>query len=278
MGAVGGASILMASTGARPGHAAEAAEKLAIDGGTPVRTDALHSQPYGPQFYDDVEKQELLEVLESKSPFRWWGDDSKVASVRESLRDPPRRQTRPRGDLGNDGAVHRHGGPGDRARRRSHPARLDLVRRLRRHRPFRRPAGVRRDRRVAGHRSGGHRAPDHAAHQGDRPQQPSGRRGRHGPDHRDRPQAQAPRAGRLLPVRRRTLQREVPGLDRRHRHQQLPTRQDHHLGRGRRRGQQRSQALRAGRPLPRRRRDPLALHRGAQGRRRWRPSPRATSA
>ena len=32
----------------------------------------------------------------------------------------------------------------------------------------RRPAGVRRDRRIAGHRSQGHRGPDHAAHQGDR--------------------------------------------------------------------------------------------------------------
>jgi 8-amino-3,8-dideoxy-alpha-D-manno-octulosonate transaminase len=78
VGALGGASILMASTGARPGHAAEAAEKLAIDGGTPVRKDALHASPYGPQFYDDVEKKELLEVLESKSPFRWRGDDSKA--------------------------------------------------------------------------------------------------------------------------------------------------------------------------------------------------------
>jgi 8-amino-3,8-dideoxy-alpha-D-manno-octulosonate transaminase len=78
VGALGGASILMASAGSRPARAAEGAEKLAIDGGTPVRKEMLHSSPYGPQFYDDVEKQELIDVLESKSPFRWWKGDSKV--------------------------------------------------------------------------------------------------------------------------------------------------------------------------------------------------------
>ncbi len=53
-------------------------EQLAIDGGAAVRSTPLRSRPYGPQFYDDVEKKELLEVLESKYPFRWWGGDSKV--------------------------------------------------------------------------------------------------------------------------------------------------------------------------------------------------------
>ena len=38
----------------------------------------LGSRPYGPQFYDDVEKKELLDVLESRYPFRWWGSKSKV--------------------------------------------------------------------------------------------------------------------------------------------------------------------------------------------------------
>ncbi len=49
--------------------------KLAIDGGTPVRkggrNNMLHYKYYGPQFYDDVEKRELLEVLESREPFRF---------------------------------------------------------------------------------------------------------------------------------------------------------------------------------------------------------------
>ncbi|MHB8898555.1 MAG: aminotransferase class I/II-fold pyridoxal phosphate-dependent enzyme, partial [Thermoguttaceae bacterium] len=73
VGATGAASVLAGSAGVSTTHAAEKpqTEKLAVDGGTPVRKDLLHSQPYGPQFYDDVEKQELIEVLESKVPFRW---------------------------------------------------------------------------------------------------------------------------------------------------------------------------------------------------------------
>ena len=43
-----------------------------------MRSNPLHSRPYGPQFYDDVEKQELLDVLASRYPFRWWGGKSKV--------------------------------------------------------------------------------------------------------------------------------------------------------------------------------------------------------
>jgi 8-amino-3,8-dideoxy-alpha-D-manno-octulosonate transaminase len=78
VGAVGAASIFAESGGSRPSLAAEAKEKLAVDGGTPVRKAALHSRPYGPQFYDDVEKKELLEVLESRSPFRWWHGTSKA--------------------------------------------------------------------------------------------------------------------------------------------------------------------------------------------------------
>lgn len=78
VGAVGAASVLAGSNGARKGHAAEAGEKLAIDGGTPVRKTQLRYRPYGPQFYDDVEKQELIEVLESRAPFRWWKNGSKA--------------------------------------------------------------------------------------------------------------------------------------------------------------------------------------------------------
>ena len=72
MGALGAASFLM-GPGAPSTRAAEDAEKLAINGGTPVRQGRLGSQPYGPQFYDDAEKEGLIEVLETKSPFRWWG-------------------------------------------------------------------------------------------------------------------------------------------------------------------------------------------------------------
>ncbi|MCC6127121.1 MAG: DegT/DnrJ/EryC1/StrS family aminotransferase [Pirellulales bacterium] len=77
IGALGAVSIF-AGSGETRANFTEGEEKLALEGGTPVRKIALRSQPYGPQFYDDVEKRELLEVLESRYPFRWWGGKSKV--------------------------------------------------------------------------------------------------------------------------------------------------------------------------------------------------------
>jgi 8-amino-3,8-dideoxy-alpha-D-manno-octulosonate transaminase len=87
VGAVGAASVLAGPGGTRRSRAAEAGEKLAIDGGTPVRTSQLHYRPYGPQFYDDVEKQELIEVLESRSPFRWFGGAKKVLQFEQMYAD-----------------------------------------------------------------------------------------------------------------------------------------------------------------------------------------------
>ena len=84
VGALGAASIFAESIGSPRVFAAEGKEKLAIEGGTPVRKSPLHSQPYGPQFYDDVEKQELINVLESRYPFRWWGGKSKVLQFEKS--------------------------------------------------------------------------------------------------------------------------------------------------------------------------------------------------
>jgi len=78
VGAAGAASIVAGSTEAVASLAAGGKEKLAIDGGTPIRKTQLNYQFYGPQFYDDVEKQELLEVLASKQPFRGRKADSKA--------------------------------------------------------------------------------------------------------------------------------------------------------------------------------------------------------
>jgi 8-amino-3,8-dideoxy-alpha-D-manno-octulosonate transaminase len=47
--------------------------KLAIDGGAPVRATRLHKNFAGPNFYDDDERRELLEVLEGRAPFRDYG-------------------------------------------------------------------------------------------------------------------------------------------------------------------------------------------------------------
>ena len=53
--------------------AAAPPQKPAIDGGTPVRSTPLRAGYWGSQYYDDKERAELLDVLESQSPFRWYG-------------------------------------------------------------------------------------------------------------------------------------------------------------------------------------------------------------
>jgi 8-amino-3,8-dideoxy-alpha-D-manno-octulosonate transaminase len=50
-----------------------ASGRLAIDGGDPVRKTLLKAKLPGPQYYDDEERRELLEVLDNRSPFRLWG-------------------------------------------------------------------------------------------------------------------------------------------------------------------------------------------------------------
>jgi len=76
-----GAASIVVGTGVGLGASGgEATGRLAIDGGTPVRQRRLSAQPYGPQFFDDAEKQALMEVLESRTPFRFSkGEDSKVS-------------------------------------------------------------------------------------------------------------------------------------------------------------------------------------------------------
>ncbi|MDD4786286.1 MAG: hypothetical protein PHO07_03860 [Pirellulales bacterium] len=76
---LGAASVGSMIVGTGAVGSAAGKEKLAIDGGTPVRKTPLGYKAYGPQFYNDVEKRELLEVLESRRPFRWWKSNSKVS-------------------------------------------------------------------------------------------------------------------------------------------------------------------------------------------------------
>ena len=211
-------------------------------------------QPYGPQFYDDVEKRELLDVLESKSPFRWRGAGRpRSSSSRRSTR-PTSASKYALGVTSGTTALYTamaalEIGPGDEVILPAWTWYADYDAIV----LSGAPAGLRRDRRVVRHRS---RATSRrkitprtkaimAVHLQGCPADMDR-------DPRDRPQAQAPRPGRLRPVRRRALQGEVRRHHRRHRHQQLPAQQDHHLGRGRRRDHQRPEALRAGLPLPRR--------------------------
>jgi len=53
--------------------AAPPADKPAIAGGSPVRSVPLRAGYWGSQYYDDKERAELMDVLETKSPFRWYG-------------------------------------------------------------------------------------------------------------------------------------------------------------------------------------------------------------
>jgi 8-amino-3,8-dideoxy-alpha-D-manno-octulosonate transaminase len=49
----------------------------AINGGNPVRATMLEAKLSGPQYYDAEERRELVDVLDNRSPFRWWGLDAK---------------------------------------------------------------------------------------------------------------------------------------------------------------------------------------------------------
>jgi 8-amino-3,8-dideoxy-alpha-D-manno-octulosonate transaminase len=82
--AVGAATLVAGAVGSAAGTAEGADVKLAINGGTPVRKNPLHASSFGPLFYDDAEKKELLEVLESRQPFRWWNDSSKVLQFEQA--------------------------------------------------------------------------------------------------------------------------------------------------------------------------------------------------
>lgn len=64
-------TFLGATAAAAAGVPAEA--QLALEGGKPVREKPLRADYWGPQYYDEKERQELLEVLETGRPFRWYG-------------------------------------------------------------------------------------------------------------------------------------------------------------------------------------------------------------
>lgn len=56
--------------------AAGAGSALAANGGKPVRATPLKADFFGPLYYDEKERAELMEVLETRRPFRWYGPGS----------------------------------------------------------------------------------------------------------------------------------------------------------------------------------------------------------
>ena len=66
------------ASGAAIAVAQAAPAKLAVEGGQPVRPEPLRPQHWGPEFYDDAERQQLSDVVASRNPFRWYAKQSKV--------------------------------------------------------------------------------------------------------------------------------------------------------------------------------------------------------
>ena len=54
---------------------AQARPQLAIDGGKPVRETLLAPKFFGPEHYGEEERRELIEVLETRRPFRFYASD-----------------------------------------------------------------------------------------------------------------------------------------------------------------------------------------------------------
>ena len=64
---------------------AHSAPALAADGGKPVREKPLEGGNWGPGYYDDKERQELVDVLESRAPFRYSGRAKKVTAFEKEF-------------------------------------------------------------------------------------------------------------------------------------------------------------------------------------------------
>ena len=66
-------------------------KELAINGGKPVRATRLTAGYWGADYYDAAEEREVLDVVKSKTPFRWYGA-AKPTKVLNFERDYARHQ------------------------------------------------------------------------------------------------------------------------------------------------------------------------------------------
>lgn len=76
LAAKGAGATAASAPAAAPRAAAQPASAtgpLAINGGSPVRSTRLTTNFPGPLYYDHEERRELLDVLDGRSPFRWYG-------------------------------------------------------------------------------------------------------------------------------------------------------------------------------------------------------------
>ncbi|MBK7927828.1 MAG: DegT/DnrJ/EryC1/StrS family aminotransferase [Bryobacterales bacterium] len=65
--------FVAASVTASAAAGLSATPALAAEGGAPVRTEPLNAGYWGTQFYGEEEREQLMNVLETRRPFRWYG-------------------------------------------------------------------------------------------------------------------------------------------------------------------------------------------------------------
>jgi dTDP-4-amino-4,6-dideoxygalactose transaminase len=65
--------MFLGAAAAAAAQVAKADGKAALEGGMPVREMPLRAGYWGTQYYDEQERRELMEVLETGRPFRWYG-------------------------------------------------------------------------------------------------------------------------------------------------------------------------------------------------------------
>src|SRR5437879_11201390 len=78
----------LAATAVTAAASADAsAQQLAVNGGSPVRSRPLTGANWGPQYFGEEERQQLLDVLESRNPFRFYNppNKSKVALFEDAF-------------------------------------------------------------------------------------------------------------------------------------------------------------------------------------------------
>jgi 8-amino-3,8-dideoxy-alpha-D-manno-octulosonate transaminase len=66
-------SFLATAAAGAAARSVHAAGTLASEGGTPVRETPLRPGFWGTQFYDDKERAQVLDVIDTGRPFRWYG-------------------------------------------------------------------------------------------------------------------------------------------------------------------------------------------------------------